>query len=308
MQNKTLASMVSNCGTEVGDTSSAFGTRLKVYINNRYNDVINRLTNANLFEAYRTVTITTTANVAEYAMPFDYGMPVYVRDTTNFQDLDIIYEQELIQRYGEVLTTTGSPQSLVIMSDSTVRVQPTSSTTIKLISSSNSDTTQLVFLRAISGSAEFYETVNLSGTTSAVSTNSYDSLIQVSKNASTTGAITLSYVTGGGIAAVITPQALEQRYKRSRFQWVPAGEYLIDIRYKRNIQTLVSDYDSPLIDIADIIELGAKADAWRTKRFFQYATDFENRYELALDRYINERNNGVVHQFDITPYSREETY
>lgn len=306
--NKTLAIMVTNCGTEVGDTSSAFGTRLKVYINNRYQDVLGRLTNANLFEANRTYTITTTANTAEYPMPFDFGMPIYARDTTNLQDLDIIYEQELIQRYGTVLTTTGNPQSLAIINQSTVRVQPTSATTIKVVSTSASDTSQSVFLRGISGSAEFYETVGLSGTSSGVSTNAYDVLLQVSKSASTAGPITISYVTGGGVAAVITPQATEQRYKRVRLQWVPAGEYLVDVRYKRDVQPLISDTDTPLIDIADIIELGAKADAWRTKRFFQNGADFEARYEFALDRYINERIMGGVHQFAITPYSREETY
>lgn len=306
--NKRFLDIVNNSQNEVRDTSTAFAAITKVYANNRYLDIINRLTTLQLFEMERTKTVTTTSGTRTYVMPFDFGDIVYAVNTSNNVQLDIITEQEWVQKYGTSLTSTGVPFCIILNGEGTVLNQPSSSTKVGFISSSNSDTTNVGFLRGISGSAEFYESVNLSGTTSGQSSNNYDYLLQIAKDTATVGAVTFSYVTGGSVASVISPESLVQRNRTIGFHFIPSGTYTIDVRYKRDIKPMVSNNDSPIIDIADGIEIGTKADCWRNKRQIATAADFENRYEMWLDRYINQRMAGQAHQFDVTPYNRNESY
>ena len=306
--NKRFLDITNNSANEIRDTSSAMAAIIKVYVNNRYLDIINRLVTLQLFEMERTKTIATVSGTRTYLMPFDFGDIMYAVDTTSNKKLDIITEQEWIEKYGNALTTTGVPFAIILNGEGTVFNQPSSSTKLTFVSSSSADTTQSALLRGISGSAEFYETINLSGTTSGQSSNNYDYLTQIVKNAVTTGAVTFTYSTGGAVASVISPESLIQRNRTIGFHFIPSGVYSIDVRYKRDIKPMVSDNDSPIIDIADGIEIGAKADSWRNKRQIATASDFENRYEMWLDRYINQRLASQVHQFDIIPYDRSESY
>lgn len=310
--NKRFTDIITNTGNEVGDTSSSFATRLKVYANNRYNDIINKLILADVFEIYRTATITTTASIATYNMPYDYGTPVYVANTTSGgigRALDIIREQEWILKYSRNLTQQSAPVALVTFSNSNPYNQPTASASkLDMFSSSSSDTTESVFIRGISGSAEYYETVNLSGTSTATSSNTYDYVLQIGKSGATVGAVQIIYHVDGVVASVISPQATEQRFSQARFHYVPDATYTMSIRYRRDMQPMVNDNDYPIIDIGDIIELGTKADAWRTKRFFANASDFEQRYLVAIEEYANRQLNSISQQFDVYPYPRNETY
>lgn len=305
---KRFLDILNNVQNEVRDTSTAFTSIVKPYVNARYVDIINRLITLNLFEINRKTTLATVANQRTYEMPIDFGEIISVVDTTSNRVLDIITEQELVQKFGESLTTTGVPFAVVLNGEGTVLTQPSSSSKVRFVSSSASDTTQSALIRGISGSAERYETINLSGTTSGQTSNDYDYILQVIKNAVTVGAVTFTYSTGGGNVSVIAPESKTQRSRTLGFHYIPSGVYSIDIRYKREIKPMVDDNDSPIISIADGIELGAKADAWRNKRQIATAADFENRYEMWFDRYINQRNANMVHQFDITPYSRSDSY
>lgn len=307
-QNKLFSEIYTNVQNEVRDTSTSFTSIVKPYINSRYFDIINRLITLNLFEMERTKTISTVANQRTYEMPFDFGEIIYVLDTTSNRPLDVINEQELVQRFGNALSTTGVPIAVILNGEGTVLNQPSSSTKISFVSSSASDTTQSGFIRGISGSAEFYETINLSGTTSGQSSNNYDYLLQVSKNSATTGAITFTYSTGSGNVTVLSPEDKTSIRRTIGFHYIPSGVYSIDVRYRRKVKPMINDNDSPIIDIADIIELGSKADAWRNKRQIATAADYENRYELAFDRYINQRNLSTVQQFDIIPTDRSASY
>ena len=305
---KRFLDILNNVQNEVRDTSTAFTSIVKPYVNSRYVDIINRLITLNLFEINRKTTLATIANQRTYEMPIDFGEIISVVDTTSNRILDVVTEQEWIQKYGSSLVTTGVPFVVILNGDGTVLTQPSSASKLTFVSSSSSDTTQSALIRGISGSAERYETINLSGTTSGQSSNSYDYILQVIKNAVTIGAVTFTYSTGGGNVSIIAPESKTQQSRTIGFHYIPSGIYSIDIRYKRDIKPMVDDNDSPIIGIADGIELGAKADAWRNKRQIATAADFENRYEMWFDKYINQRNANIVHQFDITPYSRSESY
>ena len=305
---KRFLDILNNVQNEVRDTSSSFTSIVKPYVNSRYVDIINRLITLNLFEINRKTTLATIANQRTYEMPIDFGEIISVVDTTSNRVLDVMTEQELVQKYGNSLTTTGVPFVVILNGEGTVLTQPSSASKLTFVSSSSSDTTQSALIRGISGSAERYETISLSGTTSGQTSNNYDYILQVVKNAVTVGAVTFTYSTGGGNVSIIAPESKTQQSRTIGFHYIPSGIYSIDVRYKRDIKPMVDDNDSPIIGISDGIELGAKADAWRNKRQIATAADFENRYEMWFDKYINQRNANLVHQFDITPYPRSEGY
>lgn len=302
--NKNFSTMKTNVANIVGDTSSSFATKLGVFLNNAYRDSVERLKAHELFETYRSFTATTTANTSDYVVPFDFDLPIYVLDQTNKRELDIVTEDEYIQKFSRVYTTTGAPIIAIMKAQSAVRVQPTSSTKVKFVSSAGGDTTQMGFIRAISGSAEFYETVTFNGTASAGSSNSYDYILELGKDSTTTGQITVSYVTGGDTGSVLSPEQTESRYKRLGFYYIPAGSYDIEVRGTRQVSPMTQTNDFPIIDIADGIELKATAEAWRAKRQYSWAADHETLYERWMDRYVQQRIAGRMHQADIRPYPR----
>jgi len=305
MSQKDFNTMKGNVGTEVGDTSSSFATRIGVYVNNRMFDIVDRLRHHDLFEIYRSFTATTTAGIRDYSVPRDFDTPIYAFDETNQTQLAVITEREWMDRFFDTYFTTGSPTVIIMKADGNVRVQPTSSSTITAVSSSGSDTTQSIFVRGISGSAEFYETKTLNGTSSVATNNAYDYILELGKSASTTGKITITYTTGGETAAIISSESTEARYQRIGFHYKPSGSFDINIRYPRKVMPLVSTDEIPPIDISEGIELGAKADAWRTKRQFSFAADFETLYERWLDRYIFERQSSMINRTYPTPYPRD---
>lgn len=308
MSNKDFATIKENAGNVLGDTSSSFSTKLGVYANNRYSDIVERLKGHNLFESFVSMTATTTANVRDYSLRSDLDDIVYAKDDTNGRVLDVINEEEWVQRFGTAPNTTGSPIVLVRKGTSTVRTQPSTTSTLRAVSTSTSDTTQYVKFRAISGSAEFYDTITLNGTTSAACTASYDYYIQIMLDSTCAGKVTCTFVTGSEVATIISQGQTENRYKRIGFHYVPAGTYDIDIRGTRKVSPLINADDTPLIDIADGIEIGTIADGWRAKRQYGWAADHETLYERWLDRYINQRITGMTHQFDITPENRSASY
>lgn len=303
--NKDFGTITANAGTIIGDTSASFKTKLGVFANNAYSDIIERLKSFNLFEGYRSFTATCTAGTSDYPVPSDYDKAVTVLDVTNGRQLDVISEEEFIQKFARYTTIPGAPICMIQKANSCVRAQPSASTTLRIVSSSSSDTTQSVKFRAISGSAEFYDSISLNGTTSAACTASYDYYLQIGKDGTTDGAVTCSFVTGGTVAAVISPEQTEARYKRVGFYYVPAGSYEMDIRYVRQVAPMTQTDDFPIIDVADAIELKATADGWRAKRQYGWAADHETLYERWVDRYIQSRISGMVHQADVTPYPRD---
>ena len=305
---KDFGTMKTNIGNEVGDTSATFATRVGVYINNRYMETIRRLRAYDFFENFRTITITATAGTRYYPVPSDFDRPEYIHDTTNNRELEVIYEKELLQRFGSNLSEQAVPIVLILSAEGTLRAQPASATKLKAVSTSTSDTAVNAILHAISGSAEIFETFALSGTSSTQSVNTYDYYLKAGLDTAASGVVTLSYSTGGDTAAVISPGQTETHYKRAGFHYIPAGSYVYDIRYKREVLPLSNTNDYPMVDIADVIELGAKADAWRTKRFFSFANDFEVKYERALDDYIFQRQADITQQFSVVPQDRNDGY
>lgn len=99
--------------------------------------------------------------------------------------------------------------------------------------------------------------------------------------------------------------------KTLRFFENPSQASTYNVPYIKQGVALSATTDLPIIDMADLAsELGATADAWRTKRQFQKAADFEVQYEKVIQEMIwsvaNDPN--MVVQFRPNVYPIHQLY
>jgi hypothetical protein len=83
----------------------------------------------------------------------------------------------------------------------------------------------------------------------------------------------------------------------------------INVPYYIKPFPLSQDYDYPLIDIADLIEIGAIADAWKYKRQLAKAQMSELMFVQGLSDYIfDQENQNKVQQFQPATFDRGDLY
>lgn len=304
--NKTFSEIVDNVQADVQDTSSAFDAIVRKYVNNRYFQVL-RAINWNAIR--NDYTFDTVGGTQEYVLPDDFGKELHVRDITNGFELGYVDLQKLLTDYPDDFGEEGSVAKYYISED-TVQGQPSSASVIAVKSSSASDTTQTVLIRGISGGSETSESVTLTGTTPANSTNSYSRVKAVSKSSNTTGIITLTSNSAAVTVATLAPKVLTSYCKKIGFHYGPASALTISVPYYIKPLPMTEDYDYPIIDIADLIEIGAKADAWRYKRQGAKANDAETRFAIELQGYIwNQENQpNRITQFVPVTYNQDNLY
>jgi hypothetical protein len=304
--NKIFTTMKSNVGSFVQDTSTALASLIGVWINNRYRDIVSSY---DWEQMYYTQTISVSANVSAY--PIDEGADrlMFVQDTTNSSYLNIINEERFLHEYYDIFNDTGTPTRCFLTSD-VVRAQPASAEKPTVKSSSASDTSQSVFLRGITSTGgETYETINLNGTTVATAANSYTRILMISKSAATSGKISVMENDEATVLSEMSPERLESYYKSLRLHLIPVGAMTLYARIRRKATPLAQDYDTPVIDdIADILEAGAEADAFRYKRQYSKASVFETQYQVAKSDRIHREvaQPGLVHQMTPTSLNRDD--
>lgn len=304
--NKDFTTIKSNVGSNIIDTSAAMGTIIGRFANKRYFQILRAINWQNVYYDY---TFNTVAGTQDYVMPDDFGKELVVRDTTNGVELARVDYQYLITNYPDSIEDTGTVGRYTIYED-TVKEQPSSASTISITSSSASDTTQTIRIRGIVSGSETSEAVTLNGTTAVVSTNSYTRIKAISKSAVTVGRITATSNSGAVTLSVMAPKITESRYKLMKLHYVPASVITVSVPYITKPLPMVEDNDYPVLDIADLIELGAEADAWRYKRQFAKAQQVDMMFAMELQQYIYDQENqpNEVSQFRPVTYDRDNLY
>jgi len=302
--NRLFTDILTNIGNNIQDTSTAMQTILRNYANDTYFDILKRVNFQSIDEDY---SFSTVAGQKNYPLPDNFGKEVFVRDATNLKELSPINLQQLIADYPSTISTQGEVERYTIL-DSPVRSQPSSASILSLVSSSASDTTQTVRVKGTnSAGVEIDESVTLNGTTTAVTTNSFVEVRSITKSASTTGYVTITSNSGAVTVALLSPAQMAYLIKIIRLHQIPAGVITVQIPYIIRPYPLVSNYDQPIIDCADVIELGATAKAWRYKRQFMKADEFEKLYEKSLAVLVWDKENSFneVKLFNPKPYPRD---
>jgi len=304
--NKSYSQLKTNVGAEVQDTSSAFETITGRFINRRYFQILRAI---NWKEINVTHTLTMVSGTQNYVLPDDFYKPVSAYDTTNSVKIQLIDLDELYRNYGSEITSTGSVERGVIYDDF-VQAQPTSASVLTFTSDSASDTSITVQVRGISDSVETYEEITLNGTSDVNTANSYTQIRGISFSAARVGKVTVTSNSAAVTNAAIPREWLETRYKLFKVHYVPTATATIDLPYIVKPFPLTQTYDYPRLDIADLIELGAIADAWKYKRQFQKAQYYELMFTQQLAEFIFDQENqsGRVQQFAPTTYDKDNLY
>jgi hypothetical protein len=299
--NKLYSTMKTNVGTNIRDTSTAMLTIIGVYINDIYLDLLRRTNWQGVREDY-SFTLTSQDQV----LPDDFGKAVRVWDSTNANEITKTTIEDEVSNDLSNIAATGAAYRYTIL-ERPVRMQPTADATLSLVSSSASDTTQTVRIRGLSSGVEVTEAVVLTGTTPAVSTNTYDAggIMKFSKNGATVGKVTIT--SGTETIAIIPPAAVDYMVKIARFYQTPASGITVNMPYIRRPIPMSEDYDTPVIDCSDVLELGATMRALMYKRKFGSAQEYRRLYEAALGTLMWDIENDPndPHTMNIVPYSRE---
>jgi hypothetical protein len=284
--NKSFSVLKSNVGTYVQDSSTAFSSNIGIWINNKYQDILSR---HDWEELYYIMSLTASANVSAYGLNDDVDKMIFIIDSTNGNYLTENSETQFHQEHYDVLDDVGTPQRYFIKYD-VVKSQPASAAKLTLKSSSASDVTQSILIRSIIDGGEYYETVSLSGTSVRTATQSSSRVLGISKTAVTAGNITVYDNDGVTVLAFMPPEKLESRYRQLHLHPIPSGETVYHLRVKRKVLPLNQNYDYPIVSgIDNIIETGAAADAWRSKRQFSKAREYDYLYEKMLQEKIFQR-------------------
>jgi hypothetical protein len=303
--NRVFVDIYSKVGSNIQDTSTSTATLIKSFCNDIYMDILRRINWDNIDDAH---TFTTTAGVSDYVLQQNFGKEVYVMDNTNKVQLSPISLQEMVRDYPDAIGQTGKVTRYTILSKP-VRNQPTSSSTLAVVSASASDTTQTVYIVGRdSGTAEISESVTLNGTTTVTTTNTFSEIRSITKSAGSTGRVTITSNGGANIVAIMSPADKAYSIKSIRLNYTPDSVITIAMPYIMIPYPLSSDYDQPVVDCATSIELGATMMAWRYKRQFSKANEYERQYERSLDTLVWNKENSFNKPVFIgtTPYSRAD--
>lgn len=300
--NKTFTSMKSAVGNNIQDTSADMLTLIGGYLNDRLVEIKQRLKNC-LMQTAR-LDYSVSASTEDIVLPEDCGEIVSVLDKTNKLQLEEITNQQWVNKYYGSIDTAGTVSRYMVY-DSPVRAQPAADGVVTVVSSSTADTTQTIYVRLIdSNGRETNESITLNGTTPANGTLTASRILGISKSAVTAGSITITRDTV--TLAVMSPDVVVSRVKLLRFASAPTTAFACEIIYIQDFLPMKNAYDYPSIDCCEALEAGATADAWRYKRQFQKASDYEQIYEkkVANIAYNYESHPNKVTMFNPISYSR----
>ena len=302
--NKTFTTLKTNVGSEVHDSSSTFATIIGRFLNRRYFQVLRATNWENI---YPDATLTMVSGTQNYVLPDDYYKPISVYDVTSSTPISVLTLGDLYRSYGSSIATSGSVERCAIYEDA-VQAQPTSASKLA-ITGVAADTSQTIQIRGIAGGVEVYETQTLTGATAVASTNTYTRITGISFDAVRTGIVTVTSNSAVVTNATIPLAVLDTRFKLMKFHYVPTTTDTINIPYIIKPSPLSQDYDYPVLDICDLIELGAISDCYKYKGQFQKSQTFELMFTQGLAEFIfDQENQESPFQFTPTTFDAQDLY
>jgi hypothetical protein len=216
-------------------------------------------------------------------------------DETNSQVL-VQEDEETLLIWDNERDDTGSVTHYSLDGVTNYEDQPSAASTIDIVSSSASDTTQKVRIKGVVGGAINYELLTLNGTSTVTGTLSFSEVLQITKDNTTVGAITVSDTTGSDTLALIPRFRYASEYQRINFYPVPDGVATLSVRGYRRPLDLINDEDIPDLpeNFHELVILGMQA------RAHEYLFDFKRSNELMtimdarIDKFVRQSSNRIA--------------
>lgn len=98
--------------------------------------------------------------------------------------------------------------------------------------------------------------------------------------------------------------------QKIKLHYNPSTSFTLALPYIANPTALSGDTDEPILDLEDLLEIGATADAWRYKRQFQKAQACEVIFQQTFADFVWKQDNqpNYIKQFQPVPQNRNSIY
>lgn len=197
-------------------------------------------------------TLSTVASTANYYLDSRVMKLLNMVETTDQDLLEYMTREQFELRYPYPASTeTGQPTTYVDLGKVKCSTQPTSASTLSVVSSSASDiTSYYVLVKGISSGRLVKERLLLTGATPVVSTNSYTEVLSITKDA-TNGTVTVTSNSGVVTNITLLPTDKEREFFKIRLYPLPDDAYTIAYSFYPLPEELTYDEESvPLPDTA----------------------------------------------------------
>lgn len=226
-------------------------------------------------------TLTTVAGQRKYALKPGVSRLLTLWDTEARQFVPMIsrraWEEMSVDRTEQV-----DPSGIIYGDVWPVAAQPSSASTLTIVSSSSNDVTQSVQVTGLDGNGEHVsETLSAAGTTTVTGTTSFAFILSVTKVGTWAGTMTLA-TSGGTTLLTLTASQAAKQYPTIEFIETPRASRTYTWTAQRIPSTLVADEDVPdtpypfsALHVYDALldmsvynsELGSKhQQVWQTRR------------------------------------------
>jgi len=189
--------------------------------------------------------ITTVANQAALYLPKYVGQIICLTQRETNAIILPTSPYVFQQQYLDTITNAADPIAYVYSGESAVKTPLSSASTVNIVSSSATDTTQKVRIWGKVSGEEVSELLTLTGTTAVTGTNSYSSISRISKDSVTTGYVTIK--AGATIIATLSPREAASSYTKINLYYVPDSAISVYCSYRKKFTKL--DYDEDIVEI-----------------------------------------------------------
>jgi len=300
--------MVQNTSTSTSNANDLL-PKVKDWCRSRYDRILRAFPWAELNRSY---SLSVTASTRDYALRYDLDSIIKIWDTTNGKEITaqdirdhIRFTAPVLEVAGNVLT--GNPDEYIEIGSKSVSALLSTADRVQVLSSSASDITPKVIriTGEVSGIA-VSETITLTGTTAADSTNTFDSGAELTISAGTSdgtlsdlaGVVTVrEKTTTSNVLCKIAPEERAPLFKWIRLSPTPASAITAQVWYKRKWKPLNDNNDVPIIPCANEIVEGVVADAlWEDGQEAAAQAQESKFSNLVTELWISRRPRNLIKQ------------
>jgi len=237
------------------------------------------------------LTLTTIAGQNEYALSplVDVAKVIVITDRVSPRKIHVISREEFLERVPNPLDTSGDPTIAYLSGFTPINIQPSSASVLALVSSSPSDTSQVVKIEGLSSAGVLIgEEVTLNGTTPVSTTNSYARILNRSNNGFLSGILTITSNSGAVTNAVISPRSRQGMYPKLVLYPTPADARTLYYDAYMRLPELVNDNDTSLLpeNYHDAIENYCLYRGYRHKKDYQMAGEAKQAFEQTISQAV----------------------
>jgi len=287
--------------TNIPTTSTYRTTKVIDWINNRYREIYYKnlwpktlnLFTVNVAENANSITFPKNINTVLRIVNTTSGDIVYNIDLASYSD-KVIAARNFFRTFMEIEDDipTGSHTGVSnVFQQPTIPVNQTGSV-VSFASTSNFDTSQYVFIKGYNGIGAYVsESVQLTGSTEANSTNQYAQVDGVSKTGNTAGTINITD-SSNNILATIDPWEVSPQYQTFQLEVAPSIPSVLSVAAQRTFIPFLNNADVAIFDMDDALEMGATADSFTEQEKLDLAEKFEDKYNMEVEKLVHREIEG----------------